>query len=279
MHFRDRSTWLVAGGSVLLMLAMFWLVSAPPANAQCGSQASSCKNCHEVQGQLPVNGDGSAWHSSHAFGDFCYLCHAGNNQAKEVEAAHSGMVAPLADIQAACLQCHPADYQELAQVYATTLGVEIGAADMGHPPAEHPASDPPVVPPSAQAALCDPAISGLAIDDPNLVDYARRYDEIVLGKKPVNWGNLILLGMIGLVAVGGGGFVITRERLVKVAFGDTRQVEGEYPAEVVALLPQIAGLKAPSRKALQAVLANPKKAEKLLGLMQAVVTDEEESEA
>jgi len=29
-----------------------------PVQAQCGSQASSCKNCHEVQGQDPVNGDG-----------------------------------------------------------------------------------------------------------------------------------------------------------------------------------------------------------------------------
>ena len=37
--------------------------------AQCGSQASSCKNCHEVKGENAVNAKGD-WHISHAFGDF-----------------------------------------------------------------------------------------------------------------------------------------------------------------------------------------------------------------
>lgn len=96
-----------------------------PVQAQCGSQVSSCKNCHEVQGQDPVNGDGKGWHIGHAFGDFCYICHAGNNQAVEKDAAHVGMVPPLADVKAACQQCHPNDLMERAQVYAITLGVDI----------------------------------------------------------------------------------------------------------------------------------------------------------
>ena len=137
---------------------------------------------------------------------------------------------------------------------------------------------------TAPASAAQPAVSAApvasAIDanDPNLVDYAKNYDEIVLGKKATNWGNLILIGLIGLIVVGGGGLVVTHEKLVKVTFGDTKQVEGEYPAEVVDLLPAIKDLKPASRKSLKNVLANPKKAEKVLGLMDAVVSDEKPEE-
>jgi hypothetical protein len=75
--------------------------------------------------------------------------------------------------------------------------------------------------------------------------------------------------------VGGGGFVITREKLVNVSFGDTRKVEGEYPADVVEMLPKIAGLKAGARQSLKNVLEN-KKADKVLDLMDAVVKKDEE---
>jgi hypothetical protein len=43
------------------------------------------------------------------------------------------------------------------------------------------------------------------------------------------------------------------------------------------MLPAIAGLKSKSRKSLKNVLANPQKAEKVLGLMDAVVSDEKEA--
>jgi hypothetical protein len=84
-----------------------------------------------------------------------------------------------------------------------------------------------------------------------------------------------LMGMIGLMLVGGGGFVITREKLVNVKFGDTRQVDDEYPADVVEMLPKIAGLKADTRKSLKNVLEN-KKADKVLDLMDAVTKKDEE---
>jgi hypothetical protein len=260
-------------GLVLLVAGGLWLSSARPASAQCGSQASSCKSCHEVQGQLPVNADGTAWHQSHAFGDFCYICHAGNNQAKDEAGAHAGMVAPLSDVQAACQQCHPADLQERAQVYAAALGVDIGSGSV--PPSE----SEPVAAASAAAdaeqpaSPAAPADTSIDLSDPNLVDYAKTYDEIVLGKKPVHWGNAILLVLIGLVAVGGGGFVITREQLVHVSFGETKKAGDEYPAEVVGLLPSIAALNSSGRKSLKNVLANRKKAEKVLGLMDAVISD------
>ena len=45
----------------LLVIGLIW--SAQPAKAQCGSSASSCKTCHETQGQDPVNTEG-AWRLS-----------------------------------------------------------------------------------------------------------------------------------------------------------------------------------------------------------------------
>jgi hypothetical protein len=269
--------FLVLAGLVLVFGSGLWLATASPAKAQCGSQASSCKNCHEVQAEMPVNADGTSWHQSHAFGDFCYLCHAGNNQAMDKSAAHEGMVAPLSDVQAACQQCHVADLQERALVYATTLGVEIGAGS-----AEQTSGGGVVTAPadtvSAPSVPVSQECNSVVVDDPNLVDYARNYDEIVLGKKPINWGNMILIGMIGMLIVGGGGLVVTHEKLAKVSFGDTKKVEGEYPAEVVDILPAIAGLKSSSRKSLKNVLANPQKADKLLGLMDAVISDEKSEE-
>jgi hypothetical protein len=276
MQRKNILSMLVTACFLLALSAGVWLTTATPASAQCGSQASSCKNCHEVQGELPVNGDGTGWHTSHAFGDFCYLCHAGNNQAQDVTEAHTGMVPPLSDVKAACIQCHPNDYEALAQEYATILGVEVGSG--GASPSTGDAAPSSEVA-STAAEGSAPCATELVVDDPNLVDYAQRYDEIVLGKKPFNLGNAILIGMIGIMAIGGGGFVATREKLVKVTFGDTRKVGEEYPAELVLLLPAITSLKANSRKALKKVLDNPKKTEKVLGLMSAVVSDDESEEA
>ncbi len=266
---------LVTAGLLLVLSTTVWLVTATPASAQCGSQASSCKNCHEVQGELPVNGDGTSWHTAHAFGDFCYLCHAGNHQSTDETEAHTSMVAPLADIKAACMQCHPSDYEALAQEYAATLGVEVGSSAASSSGNESSTVSEPA---SSTEAGSAPCATDLVVDDPNTVDYVKRYNEIVLGKKPFNIGNAILIGMIGIVAIGGGGFVAMREKLVKVAFGDTRKAGDEYPAEVVELLPAITKLKASSRKALKKVLDNPQKAEKVLGLMNAVISDEDEED-
>src|SRR5512140_3993159 len=116
----------IAAGILLLLISGFAFIGVKPVQAQCGSQASSCKNCHEVQGKHPVNADGTGWHQSHAFGDFCYICHGGNNQATDETAAHAGMVSPLSDVQAACAQCHPNDLQARADVYAKVLGQPVG---------------------------------------------------------------------------------------------------------------------------------------------------------
>lgn len=266
----------IAVGILLLIISVFAFVGVKPAKAQCGSQASSCKNCHEVQAQKSVNTDGTGWHQSHAFGDFCYICHGGNQQATDKTAAHTAMVNPLADTKASCQQCHAADLDARAKVYADILGVKAGSGSTAPTPAAAETAPASVV--SAPVAASNQSTSDIVVNDPNAINYAQNYDEIVLGKKPINWGNMILIGMIGLIVVGGGGFVITREKLVNVSFGDTRKVEGEYPADVVEMLPQIAGLKSKTRKSLKNVLDNPKKADKVLDLMDAVVSEEPEEE-
>jgi hypothetical protein len=99
--------------------------------------------------------------------------------------------------------------------------------------------------------------AALAPNDPNLVNYVNRYNENVLGEHPINWGNVILLVMIVALLLGGGALVVSREGLVKVSFKDTRPVEGEYPADVVDMVPNIAKLKPNARKSLRRLLEKP----------------------
>jgi hypothetical protein len=274
MHSKKSFLIPLAAGVFFLLISAIAFMGVKPARAQCGSQASSCKNCHEVQGQKPVNTDGTEWHQSHAFGDFCYICHGGNQQATDKDAAHQGMVSPLADVKASCQQCHAADLDARAKVYADILGVTVGSGAVAPAATSAPAAvsaSTAVAPSAASAQSCNQAVA----NDPNAVNYAQNYDEIVLGKKPINWGNMILLGMIGVVLVGGGGFVVTREKLVNVKFGDTRKVEEEYPADVVEMLPQIAKLKTGSRRSLKNLLET-KKADQVLDLIDAVVKKEDE---
>ena len=115
--------WLLFLGSLTLFVV---LLRPQPAQAQCGSSASSCKSCHEVQGADPVNSDGTSWHQAHAFGDFCEFCHAGNVQATDQATAHVGLEAPLNNVQVSCGTCHAADLAERADVYAVALGVTVG---------------------------------------------------------------------------------------------------------------------------------------------------------
>lgn len=259
---------------------------------QCGSQASSCKNCHEVQANDPVNNDGTGWHESHAFGDFCIFCHAGNDQATEETAAHMGMVPPLSDVKSACQQCHPDDLMDKAQVYATTLNIKIGdgasptisADPTSTPAAASGALETTLVPPTAQVqpttqpAVSVPSNNEIVVNDPNTVDYVQRYNEIVLGERPVNWGNIILIGLIGLVVLAGGGFVILNELRLHTVTLETKKVEGEYPADVVEMLPALAGLQMRTREVLKHILSNPKKTDKVLNAIDGLVSDKDSEE-
>ena len=246
----------------ILLVAVSAFLLATPAKAQCGSQASSCKNCHETQAQKPVNNDGTTWHTQHAFGDFCYLCHAGNNQATDKVAAHTGMVDPLTDIATSCKSCHPTDFTAKAQTYATTLGVTIGAGSTSG------AATPVATAASAttqSAVVATPAAPAVVVPSSDMVDYSQRYDVIALGQQPVNVGNIILIVLLVALVLGGGLFVLRREGWFTVSFGDPRRVaiqekQAKYPADVVELLPALGKLKPDSRRTLKTILGKPQAA-------------------
>jgi hypothetical protein len=256
---QKKITLIFVALGVLLVTGSVFLMTATPAKAQCGSQASSCKNCHETQAQDPVNNDGTTWHTQHAFGDFCYLCHAGNNQTTDKVTAHTGMVAPLADINTSCKSCHPNDTLAKAQIYATTLGQQLGTGGSASGAAtSQPGSS--AAPASTQAA---PALVVPAAD---MVDYSQRYDLVALGKTTANIGNIILIAILAVIVLGGGFFVLKREGLINVSFEDPKRVPvpQKYPADVVDMLPGLAKLKPASRRILNNILAKPQLAANLL---------------
>jgi hypothetical protein len=255
-----------------LLIAGFFLLSTPTrTNAQCGSQASSCKNCHETQGEDPVNNDGTTWHTQHAQIDACVSCHAGNPQSTDKTQSHTGMVAWYSDIKAGCFSCHPNDYMQLAHEYATTLRVTLGEA--GTAPAE--------VTPEATAVTTTTVetISGggaIVVSEPGAIDYVQQYQSTVLGEHPINWGNVIVVLMILGILFGGGAFVYWNERRRRglkgffpakatkaTAEAVIPHVEG-YTNEVTELLPLINQLNPVGLHALKRILANPDQANELL---------------
>jgi hypothetical protein len=256
---------MVAGA--LLLAAAALSLTHTPAQAQCGSQASSCKNCHEVQAALPVNHDGNGWHESHAFGDFCANCHGGNVQATDETAAHTGLVAPLGDIQTNCAACHPADTLAVAQVYAAALGVEVGA---GEPPAGEPTSA--AATPAAAATTAAPAPTSVPAvastggeTGPGVIDYNQQYAQTVQGQVPLNWGNLILGGLLVTLTGGGGTFAYFNERkLRRLAAAHPKPPAAAPRPEPASLAAQLEQLDPLSLRALQTILRNPDQANALL---------------
>lgn len=261
MSSRTFRLFIPLTGAIFISFAI-WLFWVDQANAQCGSQASSCKNCHEVQGQLPVNNDGTGWHQSHAFGDFCANCHAGNVQATEAEAAHTGMVAPLSDLNANCAACHPSDLTDRGQVYASILGVTLDAGGT-NPPAASGGDSPETTADSGQPPANPPAAS-IVVNDAEVIDYAQRYEQTTSGTLNVNWGDVIVGVMIVAVLAGGGVFVYFNEKKLRggVAVAKPKAATAmaastnpaDYPPEVVALLPQIAKLNPVGLHALKRLL-------------------------
>jgi hypothetical protein len=242
------------------------LLTPSPAQAQCGSQASSCKNCHEVQAQDPVNTKGD-WHVSHAFGDFCEFCHAGNVQATDADTAHQGMVEPLADPQSSCSACHPNDAHDLAVVYGTALGVEVGAGAGPSPSAAPTQATPPTAAPAAPAA--EPPAG-------EVIDFNALYAETVEGRRPISAGNLILGILIAALVLGGGGYIVSRERRGRLAAqtaaeasapvepAGTAETSTAPASQPETLLTAVATLDPPGRRALERLLGDPAAASHLL---------------
>jgi hypothetical protein len=235
---------LILTGTLLVLATGLWLATARPVAAQCGSQASSCKDCHEVQAQLSVNADGTSWHQAHAFGDFCYICHGGNTQSTDKAAAHTGMVPPLEDVKASCQQCHPKDLEARAKVYFDTLGIAPGEASAEKPAEAAPQAACPSPEPTAfpEPANNLPADTTLVVAKPaRTVDYIARYNENVLGIRTVNWGLIGLVTLSVAVVVGGAGFLAQKKGWVAVTFEKVAQVavpEASQKAEVAQTEPK-----------------------------------------
>jgi hypothetical protein len=175
----------------VMALVGFVLATPTPTDAQCGSSASSCKSCHETQGEDPVNANGE-WHTQHAFGDFCEFCHAGNVQAKEKDAAHQGLVDPMGDVAASCQGCHPQDLADRSQIYASTLGIDLSNPSSGGGDSGDGSDD------STDDGSCVAAPLGGEEIDSNLL-----YIENISPPPLIqSWGNVILAAMIvGVLAV------------------------------------------------------------------------------
>ncbi|MEO8391459.1 MAG: hypothetical protein ABI700_00565 [Chloroflexota bacterium] len=197
------------------------------------------------------------------------------------------MVPPLSDVKASCQSCHPNDLAQRAEVYAKVLGIEVGSgtttnqalATLATTPinTETASTEQAVVStsPTAQAAVCAPSDTQIAVDDPNVVNFVQHYNQVVLGENPVNLGNIALGGLIGLLVLGGGGFVVFNEVKFHRSPEQSERIEGEYPADVIELLPALTNLKAQSRKSLKHILNQPDKSDKVLGLIDAVVTNDD----
>jgi hypothetical protein len=200
----------------LLPLSLY--VNRQSAEAQCGTSASSCKNCHEVQGKDPVSANGE-WHSAHAFGDFCEFCHAGSVESKTQDEAHVGMVDPMSDVKASCQSCHPQDYQDQAQIYAAALGIQLtsggsdgsgGAASGGGAgggsgaPSGGAAAAAPSDSAGASTADADASSNARAGDmgaapAGELVDFNVLYAESQATEQTFTTGDIVLMVLIGLL--------------------------------------------------------------------------------
>jgi len=230
MHKRDHRPIFNLFLLVVLILAIsqIWAI---PVSAQCGSSTSSCKECHEIQKEDPINNKG-AWHKDHAFGDFCESCHAGNPNATDKTAAHQGMVSPMADVQASCQSCHAKDYKKLAEPYAKTLNINLNK---------------PAQPTNTTGTTVSQPAKAVTVKIPNValpkgsqvIDLSQLYaldkgTPPVAPKPPLPWGNILLSLAIVLLAILGFAFILLNERLIPKAI---RLWHGDGQAKTLPPLP------------------------------------------
>lgn len=252
-RWRSFNVFLPLLAALAATLAL-WLLTSLPAQAQCGTKSSSCRNCHEVKGQLKVNAKGD-WHVNHAFGDFCAACHAGDVRATDKDASHLGMMKPLDNVTAACITCHPDNAKTLADRYAKTLGV---AAQMGAG-----AATPPT--PAGGQATPTPAPSALPVASTagslpagtvavgGVIDFSLPEGS----GQEINVGNLILVAMlVGMVALWAGlaGYSWIGAARKRVAAASAQKPAPSLSPAVGRLIPALARCDEETLRALQTLL-------------------------
>ena len=196
----------ILGCALILAAAMLFSQPAQTASAQC-KNPSTCKNCHEVQGQHPVNTQGktpgspaSPWHAQHASFDFCAVCHGGDKTAQDAATAHANMTTRLNDMAPACKNCHEADLDTRFAVYASQLGV----------------TDTSALDAARQNSNALSGASSFMGEGVAAVDCATP-TPIPVPEGGNQTGNGILTGLLILGVFGGGGYVTWNERRLRAS--------------------------------------------------------------
>lgn len=305
MKYADKWVLYAMLGGLFLLIGAMMAASAQPVAAQCGTSASSCKSCHETQGQMSVANNGD-WHKAHAFGDFCEFCHAGNVQAKDKAAAHQGMVAPMADVKTSCQGCHPDDYTQRAEKYAATLGVKLDTTGGGSSGSGAASGG------TTSAGDNAGGVTGTSVSAPTggeEIDFNLLYTEATTPPPLVsNWGNVILvllilgtaaaffvtawswenwgqivagwinknvapipLAVAAVSARGDSGLAMTQA----LTTDNMPQVEAllAQKPEVRALLPRLMNLTPETLAALNSILVNPERGSEILSAVSKVDAD------
>lgn len=253
----------------LALPVIAWLaMPQPDASAQCGSQASSCKSCHEVQGKAPVSQKGQ-WHIDHAANDYCEFCHAGNVQATDKDKAHVGMVKPGDNLKASCGgMCHQ-DFAARADKYIAA-GMKAGGA--AQPPAAPSGGQAPAATAPAAAAPSKPA--ALPPTSGQIVDFNQPKPNLEVNPNRVNLGNIILGALVVVVLIAGAWIVFSGEGGAKklAAWQAQPAVASAYHGtplpdnwadlvkvkpELAEVLPMLARSDSRTIKAIARVLADP----------------------
>jgi hypothetical protein len=199
--------------SVVLAVTGVWLAGdSTPVDAQC-TTPSSCKTCHEVQGQLPVN-NGSDWHQQHAIFDFCEACHGGDRNAVEKSTAHAGLRTTFVQMAPTCRSCHTTELETCLGTYAGELGVDDSSlSDI---------IEIAVSAPVGSSTILDQIQSGTLVGpqehpDSTAGSESARISAAGSFESPLN---VVLAVVLGCSLVGGSAFVIWNERRLRRSSGE-----------------------------------------------------------
>jgi len=172
------------------------------AYAQCGTKASSCKTCHEVQGKLKSEYPKALATSSIPFGDFCVFCHAGDTKPRQSSRAIKAC-RPTRRLGASCARAHESDCKRARREIRASFGCDAGPGSGG---SSTPRGPTPLLPFVAKVArggsTLDLAGTALFVGSSGLTE-----SQHLPTSQTVNWGNVTLAALALVLSLGGGSLV------------------------------------------------------------------------